>query len=74
MDRETKELLDSMEKQNNRMLTNLQRVLADDAGRADDRTRMVCLAQRETTHAVWVTGWWLAAVVALATVAVLLWR
>ena len=51
------------------MLTTLSRVLAGDAEKADQRARMVCLAQRETTHAVWVSGWMLMAVAALATVA-----
>ena len=51
MDRETRELLDSLEKTNARMLTTLSRVLAGDAEKADQRARMVCLAQRETTHA-----------------------
>lgn len=74
MDRETRELLDALEKTNARMLTTLSRVLAGDAEKADQRARMVCLAQRETTHAVWVSGWMLMAVAALATVAVLLWR
>ena len=51
MDRETKELLTSMEKLNNRMLVDLSRVLAADQGKADDRARAVIAAQRETTTA-----------------------
>ena len=73
MDRETRELLDSLEKQSNRQLTNLSRVLAADGKKADDRVRMIVLAQRETTTAVWVASWFLAGVVTVATVAALLW-
>lgn len=41
MDRETKELLTSMEKLNNRMLVDLSRVLAADQGKADARASRV---------------------------------
>lgn len=69
MDRETRELLDALEKTNARMLTTLSRVLAGDAEKADQRARMVCLAQRETTRAVY----WLTVVVALVVTVAALW-
>ncbi len=52
MDRETKELLTSMEKLNNRMLVDLSRVLAADQGKADARAAEIIAAQRGTTMAV----------------------
>lgn len=66
MDRETKELLTSMEKLNNRMLVDLSRVLAADQGKADDRSRAVIAAQRETTTAL---HWLVIIVIALAVLA-----
>lgn len=66
MDRETKELLTSMEKLNNRMLVDLSRVLAADQGKADDRARAVIAAQRETTTAL---HWLVIIMIALAVLA-----
>ena len=77
MDRELKEFLIAVEKTNDRMLTTLSRVLAADAGKADERTSRVVVAQhvvaKKVTDAVYISAWALSGVIAVATVAMLLW-
>ena len=63
MDRELKEFLIAVEKTNDRMLTTLSRVLAADAGKADERTSRAVAAQSKTTAAVWWCFWALVAIV-----------
>ena len=76
MDRELKEFLIAVEKTNDRMLTTLSRVLAADAGKADERTSRVTSAVREVDRTVWwgFTVLILTAVPALIFIAVLLLR